>query len=1644
MDLQQKRLLAIIEYAQHSARMRAQPPSTVAGHGLFALLEEEAGTLPGLALNPDEKTLEDERWLVLARLKQGDAPAIADPLLAPWVAIKESTLVPPVLRTHALAASLAPDPNQPRKDGSADTVALAGFLQEDEIRQRFAVYLRDRWEPWALVEARVRASIAFYAKLFTIKQQLDEGIIDRPIELVWGVGMGAWAHESGKLVYPLITRLVDLHLDTTTGAIEVRPRDTPAKLELDWYAASDNPGVGAVEKAGREFFEKATETFSPFDRGTFESLLRTAVAYLDSSGAYLPDADENPERKAPKPLANLAVSDTWALFARPRSSDLFVQDLERFRVQIEDEEQQVELPDAIRAVVTEPATSNEEVELPAFRGVSGSDGSSEIPSANKQVRELYFPKAFNDEQIRIVQMLEVFDGVVVQGPPGTGKTHTIANVISHYLANGKRLLVTSMKDPALAVLRDQLPEDIRPLAISLLSTEIDGLKQFEFSVKKIATEIQALDRRQVAKDIEALEFAIDSAHADLARIDSDAARWARANLQPVPIDSEIIQPEAAARKVMECITDAEYLPDALGISDEFRPRFDDDQLKHLRNLRRTLGADLAYLGHRLPERAKLPDSSSVVQAHQDLLQLEKLKADVARGSVPPLRELNPQSLQEAAQLREAIALLMAKRAELGELSYPWIMQVRQLMLSGERSDLFQLLAGVGRETNQAIKAQKPFLERPVDLPAGLEDNAELVAAISKLAAGESAFGVRGLIGKSKEKLLLAQVRVLDRVAIDDAATWQHVAAYLDYRAKLRQLVIRWNALAPQASVGSVTLDLLDAAHEMARRWSAIEKIQSLIEREKSLGSAAAKLLPTCPAAQHIATQPAAAAQTLEVLDHHLRQHRLTTVWAIKEQFPQALEGCTGAVVDRLRAFGSQTLGNPEVKSAEIQAQWSMLMVELDRVRALSAGLNEVAAITELIKASGAPQWAAACQTPLASPIDRTVPDSWASGWQIRRLATYLDSVEARHVLTQLAQRRSEVAGQLSRDYETLVSRRTWLKLAENASPSVRSALAAYLTAIQKIGKGTGKRAVRYRRDARDAASAANPAVPCWIMPHHRVSESLPPEFGCFDLVVIDEASQSDLSALPALLRAKKVLIVGDDKQVSPEGVGLEEEKVRHLMKRFLLEQVDTYRPQLSPDRSLYDLFKVVFAHSGVMLVEHFRCVPAIIEYSKREFYDHQLRPLRIPTAATRLDPPLIDVYVEDGCRSAGDLNVPEADFIVQEICALVADPRLADRTIGVVSLLADKQATYIWERLTQALGPETMQRFHIACGDARTFQGKERDIMFLSMVAAPNERGAALSRDTFAQRFNVAASRARDRMYLVRSLELEDLSDKDILRRSLISHFKAPFHQNARQVSDLRSLCESPFESEIYDALVERGFRVRPQVPVGHFRIDMVVDGENGSRLAIECDGDRFHGPDQWSADMRRQRTLERAGWTFWRCFASSFIRKPNVVLGELLETLERLGIKPASGDKAPESLHTELRRVRGGGYHENSEDEPLAPVLSERVGFDDTSATSAAVALRPQPNEAVAQHNRPSEREGAKPVAAVEEGARERARELEQPYSPDVLAAFVDEQCLVTQDLRHKKGLLWVNLDDAASPAARQLKRWGFQYKAGRGWWRK
>ena len=150
----------------------------------------------------------------------------------------------------------------------------------------------------------------------------------------------------------------------------------------------------------------------------------------------------------------------------------------------------------------------------------------------------------------------------------------------------------------------------------------------------------------------------------------------------------------------------------------------------------------------------------------------------------------------------------------------------------------------------------------------------------------------------------------------------------------------------------------------------------------------------------------------------------------------------------------------------------------------------------------------------------------------------------------------------------------------------------------------------------------------------------------------------------------------------------------------------------------------------------------------------------------------------------------------------------------------------------------------------------------------------------YKKRFNVAASRARDQMWVVYSLDPKtDLKERD-LRRRLIEHALDP-SAAMRNLETLEAKTESEFERQILRRLVAAGYEVTPQYRVGACRIDMVVHS-NGRKVAVECDGDRYHTLENLEDDLARQAILERLGWVFVRIRGSRYFRNPERTMSEV------------------------------------------------------------------------------------------------------------------------------------------------------------------
>ena len=133
----------------------------------------------------------------------------------------------------------------------------------------------------------------------------------------------------------------------------------------------------------------------------------------------------------------------------------------------------------------------------------------------------------------------------------------------------------------------------------------------------------------------------------------------------------------------------------------------------------------------------------------------------------------------------------------------------------------------------------------------------------------------------------------------------------------------------------------------------------------------------------------------------------------------------------------------------------------------------------------------------------------------------------------------------------LAATRAWGHCLGSMTEAERMHLVAWSKAVRKIGKGTGKYAARYRREAREHMEQCRSAIPAWVMPTYRVAETVRPGQDSFDVVIVDEASQSGLDSLFLHYLGAKLIVVGDDQQISPDNVGVNLQDVEDLRRQHI-------------------------------------------------------------------------------------------------------------------------------------------------------------------------------------------------------------------------------------------------------------------------------------------------------------------------------------------------------------------------------------------------------------------------------------------------------------------------------------------------------------
>jgi len=1376
---------------------------------------------------------------------------------------------------------------------------------------------------WLKPELLARDAMSFYEKFYDIYVSLEKD--GENLELLAADGHFQWEGDSevdGKVLiqHPILLKRVELSFDPEKPQFIISDTDRDSELYSGLFVGLNHILPDAIPKRKKDLEGSGYHPWGKEDTTKFLKAFIQTISPTD--GEFL----EEPSTEAISPTPRL-----WrdiVLVLRHRNTGI----ANTVDAIIKDIAQQDHFSPALLSITGSLDDCNPET-LTDSGNSSVGQNAGHTPSVAPDAQEIneediLLALSANEEQRQIIRKLEKSGSVIVQGPPGTGKTHTIGNLIGHLLAEGKSILVTAQTSKALRVLRDKVPEKLQPLTVSVLGSDQLAREQLKASIESImerrtSNSVETLQNSALNYESERHELLEKKQH-----LDQDLRQALENEYREIKCGSSSFSPSEAAQYVQKHGNADGWIPSKI-----------------------KLGADLTLTSQEIARLYWLGTTFSIEE-----------EAD-ARKSLPDLQVL-PNERQFKVMATEYNGLVTT---DLSTGRNRWIRTNEQ-----RSESLSALSAELELEFSDELRRQS---WRPFAIVAGIHGGTELavwkklIEHIEATAESQSEYSLqlhhRPSISESapihqQHRIageILEHLNNGGKIGFLQRATkpewWQFIKAssvsagqpdHLDHFKALQALTklkinrislqMPWDELIgshsqqPFSSLGATPEQACRVLIPEIRRclnwhdsiWTPLvarlraeglklDELMASIPREASqvteyrvLETLATVTLPPLLSAELGRRRLAESEEGFAQLEH--------LAATVDSDMPEA--GCIGLIIQALR--------DRHAEKYRIGLEYAR------RLHAIKPLVKERDDLLERLRLV-APAWSRQIAN-RSEPHHLDIPPGEInSAWIWRQLN---DELLERNALNPSDVQREidTITDTLSERTIELIDARAWSRQLEKLKRniSLERSLAGWM-ATQRLLISTKQPKERQDllAESRKLMKKCAGAVPVWVMPISIVAESFDPCSTRFDVVIIDEASQADINALIPVYLGKKVIVVGDDEQVTPLGAGQNTNTLNNLRQQILTDIPHAHL--YNSKYSIYDIGQQFFG-DGIMLREHFRCVPEIIAFSNQLSYRGKIRPLR-ESSSSALKPACVSCHLPSGMRN-GDINEAEARRIVDLIKAMLLHPLYAGKTIGVISMVGSAQGLVIQSLIHKKIPDSEIMKRRILVGNSSEFQGDERDVMFLSMVDSPDQEGPMrLIRDgAFEQtkkRYNVAASRAQDQMWVIHSFDPDLHLKTDDLRLKLLQHVRDPFAA-IRTFEEAAQRTESPFERAVLKRLVDAGYQVKTQWRAGYYRIDMVVVG-GGKRLAIECDGDRYHPIEKLADDIERQAILERVGkWQFARIRGSAFYRDPDKAMEPLFNRLEEIGISKEGDENVAEmldmSLVHELDEIIANGFASEHVDE--------------------------------------------------------------------------------------------------------------------------
>lgn len=1279
-----------------------------------------------------------------------------------------------------------------------------------------------------------KSSKELYNKLSKLYLNLQKN--SENLEVIYGHGLLVGKIGQTIVNHPIFTTKMDLSFEEKKGLFTLKPYNNVTNIELDMLCDIEGYNNEEEFNLSLENIIKVSSKIKALgiDPRKEEEIKTSLEEIITSLNLKVKD-----DYKRIESLLELEGDAEINIYNEPviifRKVDTRLWNMELTSM-MEEIKGGFKIPKTIEALITEEKLSVPEEEKESWREVG---------------EELLFPLPYNDEQKEITKRLSENFGVVVQGPPGTGKSHTIVNLISHLLAHGKRVLVTSQTDRALKVLNNKIPEEIRALCMSILGDDSKAMEDLDEAVRKI-TENLSLDTGELKKEFKHLKYRLKQNKENQEKLLQSLKEVYTVENSKVNYLGNNYYTADMAKYLTESGVKAAYIEDEIPLHHE--EIITNEEFSHLLELLNSHSKESLDFYEKLKSFIdKLPPEKEVItniESYKRLLE----GVYIHRGVISDWSDKENTSFTNSNLMKtidKAIEVLRKYEQTVMEEILKGIYE------SDSKKEFWCEFVNTIKDQLKEIYILKSTVNK---FKIVIPENLDTIKLRKDFEVIHNTLETKGKLGPlfkilHKEVGYILQHITIDGEKITSLNESNVLKAYLDLIKTEKSLKNYYNAGVKE--FGGQLITSADSNYIKIIEGFTLE-VENLLNFEEEYKNKVISLLK----AKHFNKDlNFYKRETYEYL-----KRILTSLKAIKdfEGYERYFEEVKKPL---LKQGALKELG---IKIEELNLDFiKKFYGKVNYIEAHKENLEEILLYRERLT-SLCPKFAK-----ILFQSDEKERKAFKDFEGAVKYAAFncniknLLKVDVRAIEKQLYEEKHR-ENELIRE---IVSKQAWYNQILRTSEAQKRSLFTWMEAIKRIGKGTGAQAIKYRKIAQSEMENCKDVIPVWIMPINRVIENLKVNENLFDVVIVDESSQSDVSALTALMRAKRAVIVGDEKQISPEAIGKNNEKVEELIELHLKDI--PHKEWFDLKTSLYNTAQRVFPNR-LVLKEHFRSVENIIGFSNNLCYSNEIMPLRCAKNHNPLEESIITIKVEEGFKDGSkNINIKEAYEIVNTISKCCKDERYKGMSMGVISLLGEAQAEIIETMLLEKIGMEEMVARNLICGDAYSFQGDERDVMFLSMVVGNNAKFSTLSKDSDIRRFNVAASRAKNQMWLFHSVDLEELSGKCI-RYELLSYMK---NYKALQVEEeaAATVMLSSFEEDVNYRLHQEKLSLIPHFRISKYLVDFVVDERKN--LAIKCIGKNNDMPYNFEEEYNAQHTLERAGWKFLKVRSSEFYLNSEEVL---------------------------------------------------------------------------------------------------------------------------------------------------------------------